>query len=49
MGKLSFSLRVSPALLWEGIQWALGIGFIGGLFQAARAASLPVTVALREL
>ena len=49
VGKLSFSLRVSPALLWEGIQWALGIGFIGGLFPAARAASLPVTVALREL
>lgn len=49
VGKLSFSLRVSPGLLWEGIKWALGIGFVGGLFPAARAASLPVTSALREL
>lgn len=49
VGKLSFSLRVSPGLLWEGIKWALAIGFIGGLFPAVRAASLPVTTALREL
>lgn len=49
VGKLSFHLAVSPGLLWEGIKWALAIGFIGGLFPAARAASLPVTTALREL
>jgi putative ABC transport system permease protein len=49
VGKLSFNLSVSPGLLWEGIKWALAIGFIGGLFPAARAASLPVTAALREL
>ena len=49
VGKLSFSLHVAPALLWEGIQWALAIGFIGGLFPAVRAATLPVTTALREL
>ena len=49
VGKLSFNLSVSPGLLWEGIKWALAIGFIGGLFPAVRAASLPVTAALREL
>lgn len=49
VGKLSFHLAVSPGLLWEGIKWALAIGFIGGLFPAVRAASLPVTAALREL
>lgn len=49
VGKLSFNLAVSPALLWEGIKWALAIGFVGGLFPAVRAASLPVTTALREL
>jgi putative ABC transport system permease protein len=49
VGKLSFELRVSGGLLWEGIKWALAIGFIGGLFPAVRAASLPVTTALREL
>ena len=48
VGKLSFNLAVSPGLLWEGIKWALAIGFIGGLFPAVRAASLPVTTALRE-
>jgi putative ABC transport system permease protein len=49
VGKMSFSLAVSPGLLWEGIKWALAIGFIGGLFPALRAATLPVTTALREL
>ncbi|MGM9490741.1 ABC transporter permease [Ideonella sp. YS5] len=49
VGKLSFNLSVSPGLLWEGLKWALAIGFIGGLFPATRAASLPVTAALREL
>jgi len=48
VGKLSFNLSVSPGLLWEGIKWALAIGFVGGLFPAVRAASLPVTTALRE-
>lgn len=48
VGKLSFNLAVSPQLLWEGIKWALAIGFVGGLFPAVRAASLPVTTALRE-
>jgi putative ABC transport system permease protein len=49
VGKLSFELRVSPELLWTGLKWALAIGFIGGLFPAVRAASVPVTTALREL
>ncbi|PWK83500.1 ABC transporter permease [Fulvimonas soli] len=49
VGKLSFELKVSPALLWTGLKWALAIGFIGGLFPAVRAARLPVTTALREL
>ena len=48
VGKLSFNLAVSPGLLWEGVKWALAIGFVGGLFPAVRAASLPVTTALRE-
>lgn len=44
-----FAFKVSPALIWNGIKWALAIGFIGGLFPALRAARLPVTTALREL
>ncbi len=42
-----FKFRVSPELLWSGLKWALGIGLVGGLFPALRAARLPVTVALR--
>ena len=42
-----FQFKVSPQLLWTGLKWALGIGLIGGLFPALRAARLPVTVALR--
>jgi len=49
VGQLSFELKVTGALLWTGVKWALAIGFIGGLFPAVRAARLPVTAALREL
>ena len=44
-----FEFDVSPALLWTGLEWALVIGFIGGLFPALRAARMPVTAGLREL
>jgi len=44
-----FQFQVTPGLLLRGLQWALGIGFAGGIFPALRAARLPVTTALREL
>jgi len=44
-----FNFKVSPALLWSGLKWALAIGFIGGLFPAVRAARIAVTAGLREL
>ncbi|MFC3551345.1 ABC transporter permease [Lysobacter cavernae] len=47
IGQLSFEFKVSPAVLWTGLKWALAIGFVGGLFPALRAARLPVTEALR--
>jgi putative ABC transport system permease protein len=43
-----FKFKVSPQLLWTGLKWALGIGLVGGLFPALRAARLPVTTALRS-
>lgn len=49
VASLSFEFRVSPQLLWEGLKWALAIGFVGGLFPAVRAATLPVTDALRAM
>lgn len=47
VGQLTFEFAVSPAVLWTGLKWALAIGFVGGLFPAVRAATLPVTTALR--
>ena len=44
-----FQFKVSPELLWTGLKWALGIGLIGGLFPALRAARLPITQALRAI
>jgi putative ABC transport system permease protein len=44
-----FRFQVTPELLLHGLQWALAIGFVGGLFPALRASNLPVTQALREL
>ena len=49
VSSLSFEFRVSAGLLWEGLKWALAIGFVGGLFPAVRAATLPVTDALRAM
>jgi len=45
--QVMFKFQVSPELLWNGLKWALGIGLVGGLFPALRAARLPVTDALR--
>jgi putative ABC transport system permease protein len=44
-----FRLAVSPALVVLGVLWACGIGLIGGLFPAIRAARLPVAAALRAI
>jgi putative ABC transport system permease protein len=47
--QVTFAFRVTPALLIQGIIWAVMIGLIGGLFPALRAARLPIATALREL
>lgn len=44
-----FQFQVRPELLLGGLQWAMAIGFLGGLFPALHAARIPVTEALREL
>ena len=48
-GQIVFAFDVSPALLWEGLRWALAIGLVGGLFPAVRAARMPIAVGLRAL
>jgi putative ABC transport system permease protein len=47
--QVAFAFRVTPELLGIGLSYALGMGFIGGLFPAIRAARLPISSALREL
>jgi putative ABC transport system permease protein len=47
--QIAFSFDVSPALLAQGIGFALLIGLFGGLLPAIRAARQPVATALREL
>lgn len=47
--QVAFAFRVTLPLLFQGIVWALVIGFFGGIFPAIRAARLPVAAALREL
>lgn len=48
-GQMMFEFKVSPALLWNGLKWALAIGFIGGAFPAVHAARVPIVSGLREL
>ena len=45
--QVAFDFAVTPELLVLGLLWALGLGLVGGLFPAARAARLPITTALR--
>lgn len=45
--QVAFNFAVTPGLVLQGLAWALGIGFLGGLAPAVRAARLPVTAALR--
>jgi putative ABC transport system permease protein len=46
---LAFAFWISPALLAQGIGFALLMGIIGGVFPAIRAARRPITSALRGL
>lgn len=45
--QVAFDFAVTPTLLGIGLAWALGLGLLGGLFPAVRAAVLPIARALR--
>ena len=47
--QVAFAFQVTPQLLVLGLVYALGMGLIGGLLPAVRAARLPIPSALREL
>lgn len=46
---LAFAFKITPELLVKGVVFALFMGVLGGLLPAIRAASLPISTALREL
>lgn len=46
--QIAFAFAVTPQLLAQATFWAAGIGLLGGLFPAIRAARLPIATALRE-
>ena len=45
--QIAFDFAVTPELLRDGLISALGMGAVGGLWPAIRAARLPITIALR--
>jgi putative ABC transport system permease protein len=49
LSSLVFQMQVTPALLGAGVLLAVGVGVVGGLFPAVRAARLPVATALRAV
>ena len=46
-GTLVTTLTITPATLATGLAWSCGVGFVGALFPAVRAARLPLATALR--
>lgn len=42
-----FNFRLTPGLVGQGVALALGVGLLGGLFPAVRAARLPIVDALQ--
>lgn len=46
--QVSFQFAVTPTAALSALALTLGMGFVGGLFPAIRAARLPIAAALRE-
>ncbi len=49
VSSLVFKMQITPALLGMGVVLACGVGFVGGLLPAVRAARVPVATALRAV
>lgn len=47
--QITFAFTVTPALLVQGLVYALALGLIGGMLPSIRAARMPITSGLREL
>ena len=48
MSQVGFAFAVTPALVAQGLAYAIGMGLIGAMWPAWRAARLPIVTALRE-
>jgi len=46
--EIAFAFRITPEIVTTALIFAVGMGVIGGLLPAFRAARLPITSALRE-
>jgi putative ABC transport system permease protein len=49
LAQVVFQLRIGVELVGLGIAWACGVGLLGGLLPALRAARIPVATALRAV
>jgi putative ABC transport system permease protein len=49
LAQVVFQLRIGAELVGLGMAWACGVGLLGGLLPALRAARIPVATALRAV
>ena len=49
MSQVAFAFAVTPALITEGMTYAMTMGFVGAMWPAWRAARLPIVTALRDV
>ena len=48
MSQVGFAFAVTPALVAQGIAYAVAVGLAGAIWPAWRAARLPIVTALRD-
>jgi putative ABC transport system permease protein len=49
MSQVAFAFAVTPVLVVEGMTYAVGLGVVGAMWPAWRAARLPIVAGLREV
>jgi putative ABC transport system permease protein len=48
MSQVGFAFAVTPVLIEQGMAYAIGMGLVGAMWPAWRAARLPIVTALRD-
>jgi putative ABC transport system permease protein len=49
MSQVAFAFAVTPALISQGMTFAMGMGLVGAIYPAWRATRLPIVTALRDV